>query len=112
LDFLLLILKKARVGNILNIATAYARMYRIENHLKTVTVYTEKTLISQQQKDLVAMLSEQLPGETIELRPRTFPGAIGGFALRYDDYFYDATIGNQLRNFHLKLESNHYDPQL
>jgi F-type H+-transporting ATPase subunit delta len=112
LDFLLLVLKKARVGNIMNIATSYVRMYRDENHLKTVTVYTEKELLEPQKQAIETMLRKQLPSETIELRPRTYPGIIGGFALRYDDYFYDASIGKQLRNLHLKLESNYYEPQI
>jgi F-type H+-transporting ATPase subunit delta len=112
LDFLLLILKKARVGNILNIATAYVRLYRVENHLKTVTVYTEKTLVTKQRQDLEAMLTKQMPGETIELRPQVYPGVIGGFVLRYDDYLYNASIARHIKNFHLKLESNQYQPQL
>jgi F-type H+-transporting ATPase subunit delta len=112
LDFLLLILKKVRVGNILNIATAYVRMYRVENHLKTVTVYTEKTLITQQKQDIVAMLGEQMPGETIELRPRIFPGIIGGLVLRYDDYLYDGSIGNKLKNIRLNFEFNPNESQI
>jgi len=112
LDFLLLILKKARVGNILNIATAYVRMYRIKHQLKTVTVYTEKMLLSRQRQDLETALNKQMPNETIELRCRTHPGVIGGLVLRYDDYLFNGSISEHLKNFRLKLESNHYEPQL
>ena len=112
LDFLLLILKKARVGNILNIATAYVRMYRIKYHLKTVTVYTEKTLLSRQRQDLEAALNKQMPNETIELRCRTHDGLIGGLVLRYDDYFYNGSISEQLKNFRLKLDTNFHESQL
>jgi F-type H+-transporting ATPase subunit delta len=112
LDFLILILKKARVGNIMNIATAYVRMYRVENHLKTVTVYTEKTLINQQKQEIVDMLNKQMPGETIELRPRIFQGIIGGIVLRYDDYFYDGSIGKQLLQFRRNFEFNPHESQI
>jgi F-type H+-transporting ATPase subunit delta len=112
LGFLLLLLKKARVASILNIATAYIRMYRDEKHIKTVTLYTEKTLNTQQKQAFEAALSREMPGETIDLRPQTYPGLIGGFALRYDDYLYNASIGKKIRNFHLKLESNIYQTQI
>ncbi|MCL2028116.1 MAG: ATP synthase F1 subunit delta [Bacteroidales bacterium] len=111
LDFLLLILKKARVGNIMNIATAYVRMYRIENHLKTVTVYTEKELFDPQKQQLETTLKSQIPGETIELRCRTHPGLIGGLVLRYDDYLFNGSISRQLKNFRLNLQFNHYETQ-
>ena len=112
LDFLILILKKARVGNILNIATAYVRMYRIKNHLKTVTVYTEKELLEQQKQQIVTTLSKQMPGETIELRCRTLPGILGGIAFRYDDYFYDGSVGRQLRNFRENFKINPYQSEI
>jgi len=112
LDFLLLILKKARVANILNIATAYVRLYREVNHFKTVTVYTEKTLLTQQRQELKAALSKQMPGETIELRCQTYPELIGGVVLRFDDYLFNGSISRQIKNFHLKLESNLYEPQI
>jgi F-type H+-transporting ATPase subunit delta len=112
LDFLLLILKKARVGNIMNIATAYVRMYRDENHLKTVTVFTEKTLLTQQKQALEKALNQQMPGETIELRPHTHSGIIGGLVLRYDDYLYNASIAKKLRNFRHNFEFNLHESQI
>ena len=112
LDFLLLILKKARVGNILNIATAYVRMYRMEHHIKTVTVYTEKTLHTQQKQDLEAALGNQMPGETIELRCRTSPDLIGGILLRYDDYLFDGSIAKQLKRFRQNFEFNLHEPNI
>ena len=112
LDFLQLILKKARVGNIMNIATAYVRMYRIEHHLKTVTVFTEKTLLDQQKQELETVLSRQMPDETIELRCQTYPELIGGLVLRYDDYLYDASIAKQLKQFRHNFEFNLHEPTI
>jgi F-type H+-transporting ATPase subunit delta len=112
LDFLLLILKKVRAGNIMNIATAYLRMYRIENHLKSITVYTEKELFSAQKQKIEAALSKQMPGETIELFSRTRPGLIGGFYLRWDDYFYDGTIAGHLKKFRDGFVDNLHKPQI
>ncbi|MCL2412672.1 MAG: ATP synthase F1 subunit delta [Bacteroidales bacterium] len=106
LDFLALIVKKARVGNIVNIATAYVRTYRAENNIKTVTVYTEKDLVQQQQEQLKTMLSKQLSNETIELRCQTYPDLIGGLVLRYDDYLYSASISQQLQDLRLKVKLN------
>ena len=112
LDFLVLILKKARVGNILNIATAYVRMYRLKNHLKTVTVYAEKELLDSQKQQIVAALSQQMPSQTIELRCRTYPGVIGGLVLRCDDYFYDGSVGRQIRNFRENFKINPYQSEI
>lgn len=105
LDFILLITKKARAWNIMNIATAYVRKYRVENHFKTVTVYTEEKLLDGQKQNLEVALSQQMPGETIELRCHTWPGLIGGMALRYDDYLYNASISRQLEDIRLKIKS-------
>jgi F-type H+-transporting ATPase subunit delta len=112
LDFLRLVLKKSRIDNIMNIATAYVRIYRKENNLKTVTVYTERELLDQQKQDLQAVLSEQLSGKTIELRCRVYPEVIGGLILRYDDYLYNNSIARQLRNFRRKFESNPHEPHI
>jgi F-type H+-transporting ATPase subunit delta len=112
LDFLRLVLKKSRIDNILNIATAYVRIYRKENNLKTVTVYTERELLDKQKQELLAMLGKQLPGKTIELRCRVYPEIIGGLILRYDDCLYNNSVARQLRNFRRKFESNPHEPHI
>lgn len=105
LDFIMLIIKKARGWNMMNIATAYVRKYRIEHHFKTVTVYTEKVLADEQKQSLTTALGKQMPDETIELRCHTWPNLIGGIAFRYDDYLYDLSIKKQLEMFRLKAKS-------
>jgi F-type H+-transporting ATPase subunit delta len=112
LDFLLLILKKARINNIINIATAYVRIYRKEHHFTTVTVYTAKELLTQQKQGLLETLTNQLPGETIELRNRIYPEVIGGLIIRYGDYLYNESIGRKLRNFRRGFESNLYETHI
>ena len=112
LDFLLLILKKVRIGNILNIATAYVRMYRDEFNFKTVTVYTEKDLLDEQKQELQIALDKQFPDKIVELRCRIHPETIGGLSLRYDDYLYNVTIARQLKQIRQKFKFNLYESQL
>jgi F-type H+-transporting ATPase subunit delta len=106
LDFLQLILKKARISNILNIATAFVRIYRKEYHFKTVTVYSEKELSDQQKQHLQETLSTQMPDKIIELRNLTYPDIIGGLILRYDDHLFNASIARKLRYFRRNFEFN------
>ncbi len=112
LDFLLLIIKKSRVGNIQNIATAYVQLYRKDYHLMTVTVYTSKELVHEQKQDLLAVLNKQIPNQTVELRNRIYPKMIGGLVLRYEDYLYDGSIATQLKKFRNKFEFNLHESQL
>ena len=105
LDFILLITKKARGWNIVNIATAYVRKYRFENNHRTISVYTENPLREDQKDSLKATLSKQLSEGTIDLRCHTWPNLIGGIALRYNDLLYNASIGKQLENLRLKVKS-------
>ena len=112
LEFLLLILKKVRIGNILNIATAYVRMYRDEFNFKTVTAYTEKDLLDEQKQELLDALNKQFPDKTVELRYRIHPEIIGGLFLRYDDYLYDGTVATQLKDLRQKFKFNLYESQL
>ena len=112
LEFLQLVLRKARINNVEGIIMAYVQLYRKENHLQTVTVYTAQELSENRKNELQATLAEQLPQDIVELRCVVRPKLIGGMMLRYDDYLYDDSISGKIENLHREFESNYYESKL
>ena len=112
LEFLLLVLRKARINNVEGIIMAYVQLYRKENHLQTVSVYTAKELSDSQKMELQAILTERLPEQTVDLRCETRPELIGGLRLRFGDYRYDNSILSNLEHLRRTFASNLYESKI
>jgi F-type H+-transporting ATPase subunit delta len=109
LEFLKLVLRKARMDNVEGIIIAYVQLFRKAHRMQTITVFTARELSEKQKTELQSGLNQQLPEDIVELRCEVRPYLIGGFLLRFGDYRYDDTIYRRIENLRREFEENYYE---
>jgi F-type H+-transporting ATPase subunit delta len=104
LKFLVLVINKNRDRLLKSIITSYKDQYNEINNRLEIEIFTAKELNQNVQSSILAKVQDWtgkiiLPKFTIDSK------IIGGIQIKFSDYFYDASIKNQLENLYIKLVS-------
>ncbi len=102
LDFLLLLIDKRRGELILSIAHQYKKQYDVRNNRLPVDITSAVELDDNKRKEVTEKLAA-MTKKTILPNFCINRNLIGGILVRVDDWVYDFTVKNQLKQIHLRL---------
>lgn len=101
--FVSLIIRKKRAASLPEIAKQFVAMYNDYKHILNVEIQTASPLDNTLREKLIEKIKEQTHSSQILLDEKINEDVIGGFALRYKDKLYDATIRRQLNELRKEL---------
>ena len=107
LEFMMLMIRKGRVGLIDDIAREYVSLYKAMNGIRIAHVTTAVPLDEQMRNAVLAIVRER-EGAKIELVEKVDPSLIGGFILRFNDVQYDSSVSRKLNDISRQLHTNAY----
>lgn len=102
-DVLRLLATNKRMDIARDIALAYQRLYRIENHIHAVSVVSAAPLGEADRERLGKLIKEHLGDDTAEITYGVNHDLIGGFTVTIDSEQLDASVRNELEQLRLKL---------
>lgn len=97
LGFIILLVKKNREASLKLLISCFRDQYNVINNRIHVEIVSAKELNERTQNQLCEKLT-QITGKTILPRFQTDSRIIGGFQVKFADYFYDASVKKQLNN--------------
>lgn len=112
LQFCYLLIAKGREFFLLEITDAVADQYRIIKNIQQVSITTAVAIDERLKHDLVAKVSQEIPGKTIELNTHVNPDIVGGFLLETDNTLLDASVARELRDIKSGFIGNTYIPNI
>jgi len=98
--FLDVIIRKKREPALMTICDEFVKYYNDFHHIKTVKLTSAQPLSAELVENIRSLLAEKTQ-QTIQIEQVVQPDIIGGFRLKMDDYYLDASIIaklNRLRN--------------
>ena len=107
LSFLVLMTNKKRESLLLDISSAFIKLYKNENNIKEVTVTTAIPLDEQMKKELYSFVKKHHQSK-IELIEKVDKKIIGGTIVRMDDKQLDASISTKLKSLKQTFSKNLY----
>jgi F-type H+-transporting ATPase subunit delta len=102
LEFLKLITRKRREGNIREIASAFNEQYKKDKNIFTAVVTSAHGLDAKTREKVIDLVKSQMKGE-VELVEKINADTIGGFILKIGDRQVDKTVARQLSNLKKEL---------
>ena len=107
LEFMMMMIRKGRVGLIDDIAREYVSIYKEMNGIHIAHVTTAVPLDDQMRRAVMAIVKER-EGDKVELIEQVDPSLIGGFILRFNDVQYDSSVSRKLSDISRQLHSSSY----
>lgn len=104
-DFLTLLFKNNRIGELRGIVYAYDTLYRKEKNISRVHVTWAASPGKQSEDRLQKMISARLGNGTMEYTSSVNPDLIGGFKIAIDNELLDASVENELRQLRQQILS-------
>jgi len=104
--FVKLILDNHREAFALEMALAYRKIYRNENHIAQVVITTAVNLPDDEIKKLNRVVEDAFKGFRLEFSYKIDPDIIGGFVIDVDSTRMDASVSNELEQLRHKLLSS------
>jgi F-type H+-transporting ATPase subunit delta len=112
MKFINLIVSKSREAFLPQIMEAYQVQYRLRNKISQVRIHTAAPLGDANLAQIKQKISEQLPGQQLDIIEVVNPDLIGGFVIDLGDKQYDASIAHQLDKLRKSFNGNAYQPQI
>ena len=107
LSFLILMTNKKRESLLLDISSAFIKLYKNENNIKEVTVTTAIPLDEEMKKELYSFIKKHHQSK-VELIEKVDKNIIGGAVVRMDDNQLDASISTKLKSLKQTFSKNLY----
>lgn len=104
--FVKLILDNRREDFAYDMALAYRKIYRKENHIAQVVITTAVALPDDEINKLNRVVEQAFAGYKLEFTYKVNPEIIGGFVIDVDSSRLDASISNELEQLRHKLLSS------
>ncbi|MEG1909757.1 MAG: ATP synthase F1 subunit delta [Bacteroidales bacterium] len=111
INFMLLLLKKSREANLVQIARQFVTLYRRDNKISRAVVRTPQIASELFLKKLRSKLEAQTHSK-IELVNKIAPSLIGGFTLQIHDLFLDLSIAGELNKLKKEMHQTAYTKKL
>lgn len=102
-DFLSLLAHNKRMSLAIDIARAYASLYRQERGIRKVDVVSAAELSPDEENRLKKLIGDHLSGDAMEYSSHVDPDLIGGFTVGIDNERLDASVRNELKQLRLNL---------
>ena len=102
-DFVKLLVENRRIDLLREIALAYTRLYRSENHIYGVRIVSAAPLSADDEKRLRDLVLKHLGNATAEFSFAVDPELIGGFVVNIENERLDASVKNELEQLRLNL---------
>lgn len=112
LKFMILIAKNSRSSILPHIISAFEKQYKAYKKIVSVNISTARKMDEGLKQELVAFLSKDNPGTTIEITENIKEDLIGGFILRTDTHQIDASVSNRLKALKRDLYNTTYTSKL
>lgn len=109
-NFIEIITRKGREGDLEVIADGYMQLYRKSQGVEQALVTTATALSNDQRAAIEAKL-QAATGQKIEIKEKVDPSIIGGMRLRVGDREYNGSIAYQLQQLKRQFEDNPYVPE-
>lgn len=107
-EFLDVITRKRREGELEAIAEAFVTQYRKHKQILTAVITTASGLDEKLRAQVLDIVKQSAGGKAIELVEKTDQSLIGGFVLRVGDKQVDASVMRQIRNLERNFSENPY----
>jgi F-type H+-transporting ATPase subunit delta len=111
-EFLDIITRKRREGELEGIAEAFASQYRKHKQILTAVITTASGLDEKLRAQVMEVVKQSAGGKAIELVEKTDKSLIGGFILRVGDKQVDASVMRQIRDLERNFSENPYISEL
>lgn len=113
-QFIKLVIEKGRSNLLPEIGGTFIEQYKELKGIETVHITSATELSEKIKEGIKAQLKEEgLVRGTIELKTKIDPKLIGGFIVEFQDYIYDASISNRLKQLHrVNYNKNLYVSQI
>lgn len=110
-EFLLFVVRKKRSVNLKGISAMYLDLYResrgiVLSHLTTAHPVDEETQV------LAVKTIADFTHKQVELQTHVDPAVLGGLAMEFDGYMFDATVAARLAKLRRRFEENVYESKL
>ena len=110
--FCLLLIEKGREYFLFEITNSFAEQYRVVKNIQQVSITTAVAIDEKLKIELIAKVSKEIPGKTIELNTFVNPDILGGFLLETENTLLDASIMRELRDLKSGFMDNVYIPNI
>ncbi len=107
-EFLDVITRKRREGELEAIADAFIFQYRKHKQILTAVITTAQGLDENLRKRVMEIVMQNATGNSVELIEKTDKTLLGGFVLRVGDKQVDASVIRQIRNLERNFSENPY----
>ncbi|KEO73060.1 ATP synthase F1 subunit delta [Anditalea andensis] len=111
LTFFDIIIRKERVGYLLDIAKAFQIQYNEYKNIQVAEVTTTYPLDEEQRNKFKKVVSEISKKEQVELKEKVDENIIGGFVLKIGDRQLDESIKSKLKSLQLMFSHDLYEKQ-
>ncbi|GHS84928.1 ATP synthase subunit delta [Bacteroidia bacterium] len=98
LSFLMLVLRKLRISNILGIAKAYIEVFRDKKNIETVVISVAQEP-SNAQQSLLQQKLEALLQKDVVCHYKINPNLLGGIKIQYNSLEFDASVASKIKRF-------------
>ncbi len=103
LEFMSLVCKKNRAGQLKEIAESFASVYNIRKGIEKASVLTAMDLTDITAKELEKLAKKVVGDKELELEYKIEPSLIGGFLLKVEDKQMDQTVSTKLKKIKKEL---------
>jgi len=107
-EFVDIITRKRREGELEAIAEAFITQYRRHKQILTAVITTASGLDDKLRAQVLEIVKQSAGGKAVELVEKTDKSLMGGFILRVGDNQVDASILRQVRNLERNFSENPY----
>ena len=107
-EFLDIITRKRREGELEGIAEAFVTQYRTHKQILTAVITTANGLDEKLREQVLDIVKQSAGGKSIELVEKTDRSLLGGFVLRVGDKQVDSSVIRQIRNLDRNFSENPY----
>ncbi|MCK6639719.1 MAG: ATP synthase F1 subunit delta [Bacteroidia bacterium] len=107
-EFVDIITRKRREGELEAIAEAFITQYRRHKQILTAVITTASGLDDKLRAQVLEIVKQSAGGKAVELVEKTDKALMGGFILRVGDNQVDASILRQVRNLERNFSENPY----
>lgn len=105
-DFVKLVITHHREEYAYAMALAFCDLYREENKISRVRIFTAKQLSEKSMERIRNMVKNAFPDRTFEFQSAIDPDLIGGFTVYVDNVKMDASISNEIEQLRHNLISS------
>lgn len=104
--FITLLTNKGREEYLVEIVSAYIRLYKELKKIKTVRLTTAAPVNDVVKNAILQKLLGSMPENSVDLKVEVNPDLIGGFVLQMDDKLYDASVRHDLNEIKSQFTEN------